>query len=154
MIKNQKDLAAGVFFALVAIIGLWTSHDYAIGTATAMEKGYVPRLLLWVLLLLGLMIAARSVASAAMERIGQLDWRPIILVTVAVLGFGLAVEQLGMVIASLLLVGFGGFASRDVRPKELALVGVILAAACAVVFVKFIGLPINVWPRVLTSWIS
>ncbi len=147
LVKNQKDFAAGLFFVLVAIVGLWVSRDYPIGLPNAMEKGYVPRLLLWVLLGLGAVITGRSFLSSVVEQFGPFVWRPVVMVTLAFVAFGLTVERLGMVVATLLLVGFGGYAGRGAKIKELLVVGALLAAASAIIFVKLVGLPIPIWPR-------
>jgi hypothetical protein len=55
-ILAQKDVLAGLFLMGVAALGLWLSRDYQIGTALRMGTGYVPRLLCWVLLGLGLIV--------------------------------------------------------------------------------------------------
>ena len=50
---HRKDVLAGLLFIAVAVLGLWASRNYPIGTATRMGTGYVPRLLCWILLGLG-----------------------------------------------------------------------------------------------------
>src|SRR6266516_3144541 len=49
----RKDVLAGLLFIVVAVLGLWISRDYPIGTALRMGTGYVPRLLCWLLFGLG-----------------------------------------------------------------------------------------------------
>ncbi len=39
----RKDVLAGLLFIVVAVLGLWISRDYPIGTALRMGTGYVPR---------------------------------------------------------------------------------------------------------------
>src|SRR5260370_31713213 len=46
----RKDVLAGLLFIVVAVLGLWISRDYPIGTALRMGTRYVPRLLFWLLL--------------------------------------------------------------------------------------------------------
>src|SRR5437016_14614543 len=76
----RKDVLAGLLFVGVAAFGLWLSRDYPIGTALRMGTGYVPRLLCWILLGLGVVVlvqglregqAARSILSGAVAG----DWR-------------------------------------------------------------------------------
>ena len=52
----RKNVLAGLMFVAVGALGLWISRDYPIGTALRMGTGYVPRLLCWVLLGLGVVI--------------------------------------------------------------------------------------------------
>ena len=52
-VLSRKDVIAGLFFMAIAVLGLWVSRNYPIGTALRMSTGYVPRLLCWILLLIG-----------------------------------------------------------------------------------------------------
>ena len=52
----RKDVLAGLLFIAVAVLGLWISRDYPIGTALRMGTGYVPRLLCWLLFGLGVIV--------------------------------------------------------------------------------------------------
>ena len=74
----RKDVLAGLLFMAIAVLGLWVSRDYPIGTALRMGTGYVPRLLCWVLLgarrvvlVQGLRDAARAAALAAGARLAR-----------------------------------------------------------------------------------
>ncbi len=68
----RKDVLAGLLFVGVALLGLWLSRDYPIGTALRMGTGYVPRLLCWILLGLGAVILVQGARAAlASEASGQ-----------------------------------------------------------------------------------
>jgi hypothetical protein len=56
----RKNVLAGLLFCAVALIGLFLSRDYPIGTAVRMGTGYVPRLLCWILLGLGILVLAQG----------------------------------------------------------------------------------------------
>src|ERR1041384_4014646 len=60
----RRDVLAGLLFIGVALLGLWLSRDYPIGTALRMGTGYVPRLLCWILLALGAAVALQGVFGA------------------------------------------------------------------------------------------
>ena len=61
---NEKDIASGLFFILVAVFGLYLNggffgiglEQHAIGTARRMGPGYMPMLVLWILLALGVLV--------------------------------------------------------------------------------------------------
>src|SRR5919107_4882765 len=82
---QRKDILAGLLFMAIAIVGLWVSRDYPIGTALRMSTGYVPRLLLWGLLLLGGAILVTGLRAADSD--GDTEpgggWRAIVLVPAA-----------------------------------------------------------------------
>ena len=64
----RKDVLSGLLFAVIALLGLWLSRDYPIGTALRMGTGYVPRLLCWILLGLGVVILVQGLREAQTAR--------------------------------------------------------------------------------------
>ena len=60
----RKNVLAGLLFIAVGALGLWLSRDYPIGTALRMGTGYVPRLLCWLLLGLGVIILVQGLRQA------------------------------------------------------------------------------------------
>jgi putative tricarboxylic transport membrane protein len=147
-VLTRKEVLAGLMFMAFAVLGLWLSRNYPIGTAVRMGTGYVPRLLCWILLLLGVVILIMGLRAADAED-GQpaVRWRPIVLIPGALIAFALTIERLGIVIAGLLLIGIGALGGRDLR-----LLVVVVAAAALVfftwaIFVWALGLPIPVWPE-------
>src|SRR5262249_20603046 len=68
----RRDVLAGLMFVGVALFGRWLSRDYPIGTALRMGTGYVPRLLCWILLGLGVVVLVQGLRDAlASEASGQ-----------------------------------------------------------------------------------
>jgi hypothetical protein len=68
----RTDVLAGLLFVGLALLGLWLSRDYPIGTALRMGTGYVPRLLCWILFGLGAVILVQGLRAAlASEASGQ-----------------------------------------------------------------------------------
>ena len=59
-ILARKDVLAGLLFCAIALLGLYLSRDYPVGTALRMGTGYVPRLLCWILLALGALILVQG----------------------------------------------------------------------------------------------
>src|SRR5262245_5014992 len=118
----RKDVLAGLMFIAVAVFGLIISRDYPIGTALRMGTGYVPRLLCWILLGLGIVVLVqglRAVEPRGAPTPGTTPaWRPVFFVTASLVIFGLAIERLGLVVSIALLIAFGAVATRDLRPLE------------------------------------
>jgi putative tricarboxylic transport membrane protein len=147
---TRKDVLAGLMFIGIAALGLWLSRNYPIGTALRMGTGYVPRLLCWVLLGLGACILFSGLRQApsryATAGGGSINWRPVVFVTASLVLFGLTLEGLGLVVAILLLIGVGAFASRSLRPFETLVAAVILIGLSWAIFIVGLGLTIPVWP--------
>jgi hypothetical protein len=147
----RKDVLAGALFMAVAVLGLWISRDYPIGTAFRMGTGYVPRLLCWILLGLGgvVLIAGLREAQAQLQPSAGAGWawRPVVFVTASLAIFGLAIERLGLVISIVLLIVVGAFASRALRPLETVVAALVLIVLSWAIFILGLGLTIPVWPE-------
>lgn len=146
---TRKNILAGLLFITIATAGLWISRSYPIGTALRMGTGYVPRLLLWFLLGLGAVIFFQGLREndekSNADRTSIL--RPLIFVSTALVVFGLTIERLGLVIAILLLMTIGSFATRDLKIVETAITAAVLAVISITIFILGLGLTIPVWPE-------
>jgi len=145
----RKDVLAGLMFVAVAVFGLWASRNYPIGTALRMSTGYVPRLLCWILLGLGVVIMANGLRATG-ERAafaGAQHWRALIFVPGSLLVFAFAMDRLGVVIATVLLVIVGSIAGRELRLLEVIGAAVVLVVLTLVIFIWGLELPIPVWPE-------
>jgi putative tricarboxylic transport membrane protein len=149
-ILARKDVLAGLLFCAIALLGLYLSRDYPIGTALRMGTGYVPRLLCWILLALGALILVQGLREPRGERTassGVPAWRPVVFVTMGLVFFGLSIERLGLVIAIFLLIGVGAVAARGLRPVETMAAAAILIVLSWGIFIVGLGLAIPVWPE-------
>jgi hypothetical protein len=146
---SSADVISGLIFMAVGLFGLWASRDYPTGTAVSMDMGYVPRLLCWLLLGLGILVLLQGVraANTTSAFAGTRHWRAILFVPLSILAFGFAMNRLGLVIATFLLVGFGSLANREWRPIETVIAGVVLLLMTIAIFVWGLELPIPLWPR-------
>jgi hypothetical protein len=156
----RKDVLSGLLFIAVGAFGLWLSRDYPVGTALRMGTGYVPRLLCWILIGLGIVVVLQGLRAAPplwVPSAGSpgatsgaapgVTWRPLVLVTASLVIFGLAIERLGLVISILLLVGIGALAARGLKPLETAAAALFLVALSWAIFILGLGLTIPVWPE-------
>ena len=73
-------------------------------------------------------------------------FRPLILIVLATVLFGILLKPLGLVLSVAVLVGVGAFGGFEFKTKEVAILYVVLAIFSVWVFVKGLGLPIPVWP--------
>lgn len=145
----RKDVLAGLMFMGVGILGLWASRNYQIGTAINMGTGYMPRLLCWILIGLGGVIVTQGLLAkpGLPESADASRWRPVVFVPLSILVFAFSIERLGVVIATILLVGVGALAGRGLRTLEVALTAILLILFTVAVFVWGLGLTIRIWPE-------
>ena len=147
----RKDVLAGLLFVGVALLGLYLSRNYSIGTALRMGTGYVPRLLCWLLLGLGIVVLLQGVREAEIEptapSVAAATWRPVLFVTGSLVIFGLTIERLGLVVSIMLLIGVGALAARGLRLLETLAAALVLIVLSWGIFILGLGLTIPVWPE-------
>src|SRR5690349_23044773 len=83
---TSKDFWSGVMFVGFGIFALLYGSNLAVGTAVRMGPGYVPRMLSYILIALGLVILVRAVLSPG-DSIERLYLRPIVMITIGVVAF-------------------------------------------------------------------
>ena len=147
-ILARADVLSGLLFIAIAAFGLWASRNYPVGTALRMGTGYMPRLLCWLLLGLGVIVLVQGLRQQAVPlRSSPQAWRAVLSVTASLVAFGLSIELLGLVLAILLLTGLGALATRALRPVETAIAALGLIALSWSIFIFGLGLTIPVWPE-------
>jgi hypothetical protein len=149
-VLTRKNVLAGLMFIGIGALGLWLSRHYPIGTALRMSTGYVPRLLCWILMALGAVVLVQGLREKDAPRVPQPGalarlW-PVVVVTASLVIFALSIEQLGLVLSILLLVGIGSLAARGIKPWEALAAAVGLIVLSWAIFILGLGLTIPVWP--------
>ena len=141
-----KDFFAGLLFIGIGALGAAVAFDYAFGTATRMGPGYLPSVLSWCTIALGVAVLVRSFAIDG-EPVSRVMWRPLVFVLGAIVLFGLLMlAQVGLIPAIIATAIVASLASSEMRWIELLLLSVGLALFCAAVFVYGLGQPIQLWP--------
>jgi hypothetical protein len=144
-LKVDQDITAGVFFIVLGAAGLALGWDYPFGTTARMGAGFVPKLLCGLLLAAGLIIAVVGLIRRA-EPMERWKLRPLLLVLASVLVFGALIETAGLVLATIGMVLVAAAASAETRWLETAVVGVVLAGASVLIFIKALGLVMKILP--------
>jgi putative tricarboxylic transport membrane protein len=141
---RRADLWAGLLFAGLGAVALWTGADYSLGVPSRIGPGYLPRLLGVLLAGLGALLVLRSAWSK--ESIdATVAWRPVTLVLGSVVAFALVFEATGLVPAILVSVGIGNYAIAENRWTTAVVLGALLAFFAWALFVKALSLPLPVW---------
>ena len=143
-ITSPKDFWSGLVYIGFGAAALWIGADYRIGTAGRMGPGYFPRALALLLLAIGAISLVRSFVSQG-EPISRVAVKPLVLLAVSTLLFGMLINTAGLVVALLALVLVSAAASREFRFDWRAMAGLVaLITFCAVVFVKGLGVPMPI----------
>jgi len=145
VVRSPKDLVAGLMFIAVGATAIVIASNYTLGTAARMGPGYFPRILGILMIVLGAIIALRSLRTTGPPLPGW-KWRPVVVILGSVVIFGLIVDRAGLVLSTILLILMSSAASTEFRPKEAAISGVLLAVLAVGVFVIGLKLQIGIWP--------
>jgi hypothetical protein len=146
-IKSPKDFWAGAMFMAFGLFAtIWSLFKYKIGTALSMGPGYFPTALGGLLTLIGVALVIGSTRLRG-ERVPAFNWRPLILVTGAVVAYGYLLEPLGLVLATIILVMVSAIAGHEFRWKESLLLGAALIVFSVAVFVKGLSLRFPICPK-------
>ena len=137
----SKDLWSGLMFAGFGVLALAMGSNLAVGTAVRMGPGYVPRMLSYILIALGLVILVRAIIAPG-ETIERLRWKPITMITIGVVVFALLFESAGLAPALIALVFLAALGGEEFKVVETALACVALIILCIVIFK--VGLSMNI----------
>ena len=144
-IRGPKDFYSGLMFILVGLFTIVVASSYPVGTAARMGPGYFPRALGWLLIIMGAVSAVRGLRVPG-EPVPRWFFKPLIIVLVSVVVFGLIIPILGMAISTVLLVLAASSADPEFRPKEALISGILLSITCVLVFIHALHLTLPVWP--------
>jgi hypothetical protein len=142
---TSKDFLAGTLYMAFGLLGLWLGRTLEIGTASAMEAGYFPRLVCTLLVILGAALAVTALLRPG-EAPERGTWRPFVFVTLSCLAFALLLRPLGLVLTLAISTVLARFAGGNLRPLALLLLCLILIVANVGIFVLALKIPIPLWP--------
>jgi putative tricarboxylic transport membrane protein len=132
-------------FIAFAVVALYVSRTYSLGTAVRMGPGYFPILLGGVLAVVGAILVVRSLVIAG-DPVGQVRVLPLVVVAVAVVLFGVLLPWLGLAVTLPVVIAVSALASAQSRRWEVLLLALVLTVFSALVFVHGLRLPIPLWP--------
>jgi hypothetical protein len=144
-VRHPKDFVAGLLFIAVGIAAIAIAANYPLGTAARMGPGYFPRILGILLIVLGGILSMRALRLHGAP-LPRWPWRPTVVVLASVVIYGIVVTRLGIVLSTIALIFASSAASREWRPRESIVAGVLLAALVVAVFVYGLKLLLPIWP--------
>lgn len=159
-VRAPQSLAGGLVLVALAILALWLTRNLDQGTLNAMGPAMLPRWLAIGVGLFGLALMAFAFAKSG-EALERWSLRGPFFVVLGILAFAvtirpfswgpLAVPGLGLLVAGPLAILISGFATPDVRLKELVILALSLTAFCMLLFGDLLNLPIPAFPQALAD---
>jgi putative tricarboxylic transport membrane protein len=147
-IKGPQDFFGGLVLMAIALFALWASSDLPGMAGFSFGSGTAPRIFGVMLLLLGAGVAVTGLFTdgAPMQRFSI---RGPLFVTLAILSFSVTIRPLGLVISGLLSFFIAAMATPETNWKETIVVGILLTLGCSLLFPYALGLPLELYPRIL-----
>lgn len=139
---------AGFFFIAFGALAIWAGRGLTVGTASDMGIGYAPRALAIGCVGVGAILLLQTLFSAPVEgepRV-SLAWRPLVLVTAMVLGFGVLLPRLGLPLTIALMIPLAALSGESFRWPTMAAIAAGMALLCTLLFSTALKLQIPIWP--------
>jgi len=144
---DGRKIIAGIIFLGIGGFAIRASLEFPLGTPSRVGPGGIPFLLGLVLAGLGLAgIGAGLTRAAAASHSGASGLIPIVLIPLAVLVFGLLIDNGGLALSIVVTTLIATLASRVTMWWEALLLCAGLAVFGVLVFVMALGLPFRIWP--------
>ena len=152
-IKSEKDFWSGLMFIVVGLGFAWGATEYNFGSSARPGPAYFPFGLGVLMAVLGAMVLFKALTFEVEggDKIGAWAWRPLLIIVVAVAGFGVILPKLGMIISLPLLVFVAAQAGDEFRWKEALINAAVITLMSWGIFIKGLSLTIPLWPSFLVS---
>jgi Tripartite tricarboxylate transporter TctB family len=159
-VRAPQSVAAGLALLTLAGLALFLTSSLSQGTLRAMGPAMLPR---W--LAAGVGLCGLSLVVAGFVKLGdgleRWSLRGPFLVLVAILAFAatirplalgpIATPGLGLIVAGPLAIVISGFATNEVRVRDLIVLALSLTPFCMVLFGDLLNLPIPIFPQNLAQ---
>ena len=139
--SSLPDALGGVALLAVGLFFFLTSFRYGIGTLIEMGPGFFPMILGAVTSVLALGIVLWALIGRG-EVPDPPDWRPFLGVVASIAAFGLTIDSLGLLPASVLVVLLVGLGDRGARLLPTLGLAATVCLVSWLVFTVGLGLPI------------
>ncbi len=152
-IKSQKDFWSGLMFIVAGVGFAIGATNYSFGTSARPGPGYFPFGLGILLAVLGAMVLfkALTIESEGGDPVGDIGWRPLILIVLGVVVFGLALPRLGMILSLPILIMISSLAGDEFKLKEVIINIIVLTIGSWAIFIKGLSLVIPLWPALMSA---
>jgi hypothetical protein len=140
---KPRDVMGGMLVVALGAGFFLFGRELEMGSSFRMGPGYFPTILSLLMMLLGAVMVLLAWRAPHEEgAVGQVPRRGVVLVTGAVVLFGLTLRGLGLTPVLVVVVLLTAWASRYASWRASVPLAVGIAAFCTVLFIKGLGLPL------------
>lgn len=143
--RASSDLASGLILAVLGVaVALYSYLHYELGSLSRMGPGFFPVALGGLLAVIGSSIILFDlISNVKSEAIRPILFRPLLAVCGSIFVFGLSLESLGLLPATLFLTLFASASVSGFSYKRSFIIGISLAILSWGIFVLGLDMPIS-----------
>lgn len=150
MLVDGKQAMSGAVLAAIGILYGGTGlRTLPLGEVFNMGPGFFPMMLSGMLVIIGGVLIVGSLRSPVQSQPVSIPWRPLVLLSGAVIFFAMSLSYIGLLPAVFVSALLACYADRNARLRSAALTSAVIAAFCVVVFVYALRTPIPVFGTLL-----
>lgn len=142
--RAYGDIIGGLLITAFGVFVLFYSERYAMGTLQRMGPGYFPRALGFLMVGLGVIIAAPAFARAG--PIPRFRLRSFLSILASLVFFALTLRSLGLVVATSGTVLIASLATNQLTWVTRGVLMVAITAITYVVFILGLRMILPIWP--------
>ena len=152
-IKSQKDFWSGLMFVVVGLAFAWGATSYSFGSSARPGPAYFPFGLGVLTAVMGAVVWFMSITVETEDgdKIGDIAWKPLIIITASVVMFGFTLPWLGMVLALPMLIIVAALAGDEFHWKDALINVLVLTIGSWLIFIKGLNLVIPLWPTFIAG---
>lgn len=146
--RDWKDIIGGaLLMAIGAFAAFYAWHHYAPGTVRRMGPGMFPISLGVILFFAGGVVALPAFLRGG-RKLPPVAWRELLTITIAGLVFAIALNRIGIIPATVLLVLISASAANKLTLARSAVYAVCVAVVAWLIFEVALSLPVQAfrWP--------
>jgi len=143
----SKSFFAGLLFLAFGLGAVAMATAYPYGSPLSIGPGFFPTLAGILLAGMGgVMMVKAWLSDQPPLALGDWHIKPLLIINIAVIGFGVLIESVGLLVASIVLVVVSWFADEQHRLLEGLAMAVAYPAIVIALFVYGLQIPFKVWP--------
>jgi len=152
-IKSEKDFWSGLMFIVVGLGFTGGALNYNFGSSAKPGPAFFPFGLGILLAVLGALVLFKALTFEVEggDKVGAIPWRPLIIIPLSVVLFGLALPRLGMIVSLPILILTTSLAGDEFSLKEVVINIIVLTVFSWLIFIKGLNLVIPLWPTFMTA---
>jgi uncharacterized membrane protein YhhN len=134
-------------FMAIGSVFYFVSKNFPMGTAVRMGPAYFPSILGALLMLLGTIVFVKAFFTDG-EAPRKTQWFPMLMILGSVVAFSIIIGplNLGVVVATIVLVIMSAAGGYEFKWKEAIISAVVLSITVPLVFYYGLGLPFKIFP--------